>query len=61
MQRVQDALATRVAIEQAKGVIAELENVPMNRAYALLMERAAESGKSLTDTARAVIEGAQRR
>ena len=37
MKRVQEALATRVTIEQAKGVIAELENVPMNRAYALLL------------------------
>ncbi len=61
MKRVQDALATRVAIEQAKGVIAELENVPMNRAYAVLLERAAESGESLTDAARRVIEVAQRR
>lgn len=61
MRRVQHALATRVAIEQAKGVIAELDRVPMNRAYALLMERAAESGMSLTDTARAVVERAQRR
>ncbi len=61
MQRVQEALATRVEIEQAKGVIAEQDNVAMNRAYAMLLERAALSGDSLTDTARAVVERAQRR
>lgn len=60
-QRVQEALATRVVVEQAKGVLAELENVPMNSAYALLLQRAAESGETLTATARSMIESAQHR
>ncbi len=58
-QRVQEALATRVVIEQAKGVMAELEDVPMSSAYTLLVERALESGESLTFTANAVIKRAQ--
>ncbi len=60
MQRIREALATRVVIEQAKGVIAELEGVPVNRAYALLIERAAATGVNLTAVARSIVEGAQR-
>ncbi len=60
MHRIQSALATRVVIEQAKGVLAEQADVPMNRAYSLLLQRAEQSGHNLTDVARAILEGAQR-
>jgi transcriptional regulator with GAF, ATPase, and Fis domain len=60
-RRVQEVLATRVGIEQAKGVLAEEHGIDMAEAYQLLVGRAAENGATLTATARAVIDGAQSR
>lgn len=60
-QRVQEVLAARIVIEQAKGVLAWNHGVEMAEAYRLLLRRVADEGATLTATARAVIDEAQRR
>lgn len=59
-ERVDAALAERVLVERAKGVVARLHGVGMGDAYDLLIARAKESGSTLTATASEVIELAQR-
>ncbi len=58
-ERVDDVLTTRVVIEVAKGVIAELEGIGVAQAYDRLVQRA--DGASLDAVAKEVIEAAQRR
>jgi transcriptional regulator with GAF, ATPase, and Fis domain len=57
-ERVDDVLVTRVVVEVAKGVIAELDGVDMATAYERLVERT--DGGSLDAVARQVIKDAQR-
>ncbi len=57
--RLHEALSARELVEQAKGVIAYVENVDMGAAYDLLLRRAEMSGETLTRTAAAVIEAQQ--
>ena len=59
-QRVQDVLTTRIIVEQAKGVLSETHGVDMAEAYQVLLRRAAETGATLTATAHAVVDEAQR-
>ncbi|VXC55507.1 GAF and ANTAR domain-containing protein [Aeromicrobium sp. 9AM] len=59
-QRVQEVLATRIVIEQAKGVLAEQDDVDMGEAYQELLRRAAQDGGHLTTVAGAIVEGAER-
>ena len=47
-------------VEQAKGVIAYVENVDLGTAYDLLVRRARLGGKTLTRAAEGVIEDQQR-
>ncbi|MFD2795344.1 GAF and ANTAR domain-containing protein [Promicromonospora vindobonensis] len=59
--RLERALAGRVVVEQAKGVLAHQLAVDMEAAYAALVDRAAQDGKPLSATARTVVEQAYRR
>jgi hypothetical protein len=56
-ERVEQALAGRAVVEQAKGVLAELEGLDMEAAFRRLRELA--DGSSLTEVARSVILSAQ--
>jgi transcriptional regulator with GAF, ATPase, and Fis domain len=59
--RIRAALAGRVTVEQAKGVLAHNLNLDMAAAYQYLVQQAASNGSTLTDTATEVIQQAQRR
>jgi len=58
-QRLNDqlnlALNSRIAIEQAKGVLAERGNIDMERAFAMLRTHARHNGRRLVDVANEVI------
>jgi GAF domain-containing protein len=56
-EQLQHALNSRVVIEQAKGVIAERENVHMTTAFASLRHHARTHQVKLTDVALAVVRG----
>jgi hypothetical protein len=53
--RVHEAIAARAAVEQAKGVLAYVEQVDMETAFDLLTRRSHENGGSLTATALEVV------
>lgn len=53
-ERLQSALTSRVALEQAKGVIAQRANLTMDRSFAVLRLYALDHNLRLTDVARAV-------
>lgn len=55
-QQLQTALNTRVVIEQAKGVLAQLGGVDMEQAFAMLRAYARRSRQRLADVAQAVVE-----
>ncbi|MRJ77416.1 ANTAR domain-containing protein [Aeromicrobium sp. SMF47] len=59
-ERVDAALAERVLIERAKGVLARLHDVEMGDAYDLLIAAARASGATLTAAAAELVERAQR-
>lgn len=56
--QLQRALDSRVLIEQAKGVLAHLEQVEMDEAFALLRSRARSSGRHLSVVAQEIIDAA---
>ena len=58
--RTERALAGRDVVEQAKGVIAYLDNVPIDDAYLLLRQRAERDGVNLTVMAQRVLDQATR-
>jgi GAF domain-containing protein len=60
-ERVREVLEGRTVVEQAKGVLAESTGVDVAAAYRLLVERAEQNGSTLTETATAIIQEAQRR
>jgi GAF domain-containing protein len=55
--QLRTALGSRIAIEQAKGVIAEREDVDMAEAFALLRGYARSNGRLLTEVAQEIIDG----
>jgi GAF domain-containing protein len=57
VEQLQTALASRVVIEQAKGVLAERLKLGTDQAFKLLRHHARRRNRRLTDFARAVIEG----
>lgn len=59
-RRVARALGGRVAVEQAKGVLAQQHGLDMAAAYEELVDRSVRQSRTLTDTARDVIRLAQR-
>jgi AmiR/NasT family two-component response regulator len=58
--RLHEAISARELVEQAKGVIAYVDNVDMSAAYDSLIHRAETSGQTLTQTARAVLHAQHR-
>jgi len=60
-RRTRAALDGRTVIEHAKGVLAYLNNIPVDVAYAQLRARADKEGRSLTETATLVVAEASRR
>jgi transcriptional regulator with GAF, ATPase, and Fis domain len=54
-RQLQDALTSRIVIEQAKGVIAERQGVHVDAAFELLRARARSHGEPLSDVARRVV------
>ena len=55
-ERIRETLRGRVQVERAKGVLAYEQNLDMARAYEVLLERAAATGRSLTETAKQVLD-----
>jgi GAF domain-containing protein len=55
--QLQHALTSRIAIEQAKGMIAERAKVDMDEAFRRLREFARNSNRGLTDVAEALVSG----
>ena len=58
VEQLQTALTSRVAIEQAKGVLAERWNVDPEQAFVVLRRHARRRNVRLTDLAEAVVSGA---
>jgi len=56
-EQLQMALNSRVSIEQAKGVIAERHNVPMDVAFEALRRHARDNNLKLHDVASGVVSG----
>lgn len=57
VEQLQTALAGRVVIEQAKGMLAERLKLGTDQAFHLLRQHARRRNRRLTDLARAVIDG----
>ncbi|MBK4347026.1 GAF and ANTAR domain-containing protein [Lacisediminihabitans changchengi] len=55
-EQLQNALESRVVIEQAKGVIAQLRAVDMDLAFTLLRAHARNTGRNLRDVAADVVD-----
>jgi len=56
-EQLQQALSTRVIIEQAKGVLAAQAEIDVDGAFQLLRKHARNHGSRIHDVARAVIDG----
>jgi GAF domain-containing protein len=56
-QQLQNALNSRVVIEQAKGMVAEREHLNMEQAFSALRQHARNHNLLLVDVAEAVIDG----
>ena len=54
-RQLQDALTSRVVIEQAKGVIAERLGLHVDEAFDLMREHARSQNEKLSDVARRVV------
>ncbi len=55
--RLQHALSSRIAIEQAKGIIAERAHVDMDTAFSRLRSFARNNNRGLTDVAESLVRG----
>jgi AmiR/NasT family two-component response regulator len=56
-QQLQNALNSRIVIEQAKGMVAERESLSMEQAFSALRNHARNHNLRLVDVAEAVIVG----
>jgi GAF domain-containing protein len=57
IDQLNHALQSRIAIEQAKGVIAERSHLDMDKAFAWMRQHARSKNRLLFDVAQAVIDG----
>ncbi len=57
-QQLSEALASRIVIEQAKGMIAERHGLPVDAAFAALRHHARSHNQRLAEVARSVVSGA---
>lgn len=57
-EQLQHALDSRIVIEQAKGVLAQTENISMEDAFRALRDQARGSGRLLSVVAQEIIDGA---
>jgi hypothetical protein len=57
IDQLQTALHSRIAIEQAKGVLAERFGTDVDDAFAAMRRHARSRGQQLTDLARAIVSG----
>jgi transcriptional regulator with GAF, ATPase, and Fis domain len=55
--QLETALESRVVIEQAKGVVAERNQVDVDEAFALIRRIARDQNRLLVDTARGIVDG----
>jgi transcriptional regulator with GAF, ATPase, and Fis domain len=55
--QLQRALDSRILIEQAKGVIAQTQNVDMETAFQMIRARARNTSTRLSEVARRIVEG----
>jgi GAF domain-containing protein len=55
-ERLRAALQGRVLIERAKGVLAQTENLEMDRAFERLMQRSDEVSRPLTEVAQGILD-----
>jgi transcriptional regulator with GAF, ATPase, and Fis domain len=55
--QLQNALNSRVVIEQAKGVVAETAKISMDAAFSLIRQHARSSSQSLTGVAEQLVAG----
>lgn len=60
-EQLQRALDSRVVIEQAKGVVAQIDRVDMDEAFQRIWERARSSGRKLSEVALEIVDNAGRR
>jgi AmiR/NasT family two-component response regulator len=58
-EQLQTALNSRVAIEQAKGVIAERRGLDMDQTFTLLRGAARNTNRKLSELAHAIVEGTE--
>jgi GAF domain-containing protein len=56
-EQLQEALSTRVVIEQAKGVLATQREIDVDEAFLLLRKYARDHGARIHDVARAIVDG----
>ncbi|THG34261.1 GAF and ANTAR domain-containing protein [Glaciibacter flavus] len=57
-EQLETALASRIVIEQAKGIIASTHGVDMEAAFAYIRNRARSTKTALSDVARAIVDEA---
>jgi GAF domain-containing protein len=56
-EQLSEALTSRIVIEQAKGMIGERRQVPMEEAFVLLRHHARRNNRRLADVARSIVDG----
>ncbi len=56
-EQLQGALTSRVLIEQAKGILAERHDIPMDRAFTAMRTHARNYGRPLHQVANQIIDG----
>jgi GAF domain-containing protein len=58
--QMQEAMASRAVIEQAKGILMQVQGIDADAAFELLRKASSHSNRKLRDVARAIVDGAVR-